>query len=311
MAKEEIKKPKKVAKTNLKVDVLAIQTAKTPEEILKERKSVAKLEESADSNSRELNQAKPATIAKPVKAKPAPKPVRSRLERRGKNYRSAHKLVDKSKVYSIDEAAELIGKTSYVKFDASVELHVNLGVDPKQSDQLVRGTISLPHGSGKSQRVAVFALEPSELTEAKTAGADVVGGKELLADIEKGKLNFEILITAPTLMPQLGKVAKILGPKGMMPNPKSGTVTTDIAKTVKELKGGRVEFRVDPSGIIHQTIGKVSYKPLELAANIKTFLGALAAAKPASVKEGYIKRVWLSTSMGPSLRLNPVVENRS
>lgn len=236
-----------------------------------------------------------------IKKGPAPK-TRSRLERRSKGYRKAAELVDSSKEYTLKEASELLPKTSSVKFDASVEVHVNLGVDPRQADQNIRSTVALPHGTGKTVRIAVFA--PADQHEAaKKAGADIVGEEEFLQQLDKEQLDFDILIATPQLMAKLGKYARILGPKGLMPNPKSGTVTAKVADAVKEAKAGKVEFRVDKQSIVHQAVGKVSFKPEQIVDNAKTVLKAIADAKPASVKGTYIQKVTMTTSMGPSVTI--------
>lgn len=235
------------------------------------------------------------------KVKPAQKPPRSKEERAGKKYRELIKKIDKNKTYNLTEALELATKTSPTKFDSSVEMHINLIVDPKQADQNIRGTVVLPSGSGKTSRIAVFA-EGDDVAIAKTAGADIVGSDNLLAALDKEQIDFDVLISAPTLMARLGKYAKLLGPKGLMPNPKSGTVTTDIAKAVKEAKGGKVEYRVDQAGIVHLGIGKVSFGPQKLQANADAVVSSIRAAKPASIKGAYIKSVFISSTMGPSIR---------
>ena len=205
-----------------------------------------------------------------VKKGPAPK-TRSKLERRSKNYKKSAELIDKTKTYSVKEATELLPKTSSVKFDASVEVHVNLNVDPKQADQNIRATVVLPHGTGKSLKVAVFA--PSDQHEAaKKAGADIVGEDEFLQLLDKEQLDFDVLIATPQLMAKLGKYARILGPKGLMPNPKSGTVTAKVADAVAQAKKGKVEFRVDKQGIIHQAVGKVSFSSNQLEENTQSIL---------------------------------------
>lgn len=236
-----------------------------------------------------------------IKKGPAPK-TRSKLERRSKGYKNAAKLVDTTKEYTLKEAAELLPKTSSVKFDASVELHVNLGVDPRQADQNIRATVALPHGTGKSVRIAVFA--PADQHEAaKKAGADIVGEDEFLQQLDKEQLDFDVLIATPQLMAKLGKYARVLGPKGLMPNPKSGTVAAKVATAVKEAKAGKVEFRVDKQSIIHLSVGKVSFKPEQIIENTKTVLKAISDAKPASVKGVYIQKVAMTTSMGPAVKI--------
>ena len=236
-----------------------------------------------------------------VKKGPAPK-TRSKLERRSKGYKKAAELIDGSKEYTLKDAAEVLPKTSTVKFDASIELHVNLGVDPRQADQNIRGMVALPHGSGKTLKIAVFA--PADQHEAaKKAGADIVGEDDFLQLLDKEQIDFDVLIATPQLMAKLGKYARILGPKGLMPNPKSGTVTAKVANAVKEAKAGKVEFRVDKQSIIHLAIGKVSFKPAEINANAQTVLRAIADAKPSSVKGIYIQKISLTTTMGPSVRI--------
>jgi len=237
----------------------------------------------------------------------APKPPKrsmpNPLHQHGKKYREAAKLVEAGKAYSLDEALELARQTATVKFDASVELHVNLGVDPRQADQMVRSSVVLPHGTGKTVRVAVFADgKPAE--DAKAAGADIVGTTDLIVEIEKGKTNFDMLVATPAGMAQLGKVAKILGPRGLMPNPKSGTVTPDVAKAVKEAKAGKIEFRIDKQAIVHQAIGKVSFKPEDLRENAGAFLAAILKAKPSVAKGTYVKALSATTSMGPGIKID-------
>lgn len=231
------------------------------------------------------------------KPKQPVKPTRSRLERRSKGYRKSAELVEKGKVYSLKEALELATKTSSVKFDASVELHVNLAVDPRQADQNIRANLVLPNGTGKTVRVAVFADE-------KVEGADVSGVETLTKQLEKGEIKFDILVATPANMPKLGKYARLLGPRGLMPNPKSGTVTTDVAKAVHEAKAGRVEYRVDSTGIVHLAIGKVSFGADKLLDNAQAVMNSIRAAKPASVKGNYVKAVHVTTTMGPSITVS-------
>jgi large subunit ribosomal protein L1 len=239
----------------------------------------------------------------PKKAKMAQKPARSRLERRGKNYRKLAEKIDKSKSYSLKEALDLAVKTSPVKFDAAVEIHLNLNVDPRQADQNIRGTVSLPEGTGKTVRVAVFG-EADDVAVAKKAGADIAQGDELLQQLDKGVIDFDILIASPKVMAKLGKYAKVLGPKGLMPNPKSGTVSADVAKAVKEAKAGRVEYRVDSTGIIHNSVGKVSFGSDKLVKNSEALVASIKGAKPASIKGVYIKSGFVTTSMGPSIKVS-------
>lgn len=259
-------------------------------------------DEKAAKAARQKGEAAAESTAEKPKPKPQPK-ARSRLERRSKNYRKAIEAIEKGREYPLEEAAALAQKTSTVKFDASVELHINLGVDPRQADQNVRGTLVLPHGSGKTVRIAVFGSD-DDAKAAKAAGADIAGGEEFLELLKKGELNFDTLIATPETMGKLAAHAKLLGPKGLMPNPKSGTVTTDVARAVKEAKAGRVEFRVDKQGIIHAAVGKVSFPPSHLAANAQALAKAVKDARPASVKGVYLKSAVLTTTMGPSVKLD-------
>jgi large subunit ribosomal protein L1 len=233
--------------------------------------------------------------------KPSKNPTRPKVERAGKKFREASKLVEKDKVYTLSEALDLATKTSPVKFDATVELHVNLGVDPRQADQNVRGTVSLPEGTGKVVRVAVISEDEDE-KKAKDAGADLVGADKIFAALDKEQIEFDILIATPNQMAKLAKYARMLGPKGLMPNPKSGTVTADVAKAVSEAKAGKVEYRVDSAGIIHLGIGKVSFGAVKLAKNANVVLDAIKSAKPASLKGSYIKATHISSTMGPSIK---------
>lgn len=243
--------------------------------------------------------------AEKEEAKPTAKPkqvvkIRSVLERKGKKFRKVAEHIEAGKTYSLKEAMELAAKTSPVKFDATVEMHVRLNVDPRQADQNIRDTIVLPAGSGKSVRVAVFA-DADGVAKAKKAGADVAAADEFTQQLDKGTLDFDILITTPGQMAKLGKYARLLGPKGLMPNPKSGTVTTDIAKAVTEAKAGRVEYRVDSTGIVHIGVGKVSFGGDKLYQNAGALLASLKANRPASLKGPYVKSIFATTSMGPSI----------
>ncbi len=235
-----------------------------------------------------------------TESKPKANPPRSRLERRGKRYREFAKLIEADKQYSLADALELAVKTSPVRFDAAVELHINLNVDPRHADQNVRDMVVLPAGTGKTVRVAVLA-EAEQADAAKKAGADFVGTEELFQKLDKEVFDFDVLVATPTLMPKLGKYAKALGPKGLMPNPKSGTVTVDVAKAVTQAKAGRVEYRVDSTGIIHLAIGKVSFGGTKLLENAQAIFGNLRANKPASVKGTLIDAAHVTTTMGPSI----------
>lgn len=235
--------------------------------------------------------------------KKGPRPtVRPRLERRGKAYKEAAKKIEQGKLYSIEEAIELATQTSPSKFDGTVEVHARLGVDPRQADQNVRATVQLPHGTGKKITVAVFAPE-SEHALAKEAGADIVGDEEFLKQLEKENLNFDVLIVTPQYVPKLAKFARLLGPRGLMPNPKAGTVTTDLSKAVKDAKAGKVEYRVDKQSIVHLGVGKVSFGKDKLNENVETFLQSLNSNKPASLKGLYIKSVTVTTTQGPAIKV--------
>ena len=268
------------------------------------KRSAKAIKESEEQQAKVERKAQLADVdqAEQTKPKTAQKPARPKLERRSKAYKNSAKQIDKNKDYTLEEALELAVKTSSVKFDATVELHVNLSVDPRQADQNIRGNLVLPSGTGKQTKVAVVA-EAEDLEKAKAAGADNTG-EEVLASLEKGVIGFDVLIATPSMMPKLGKFARILGPKGLMPNPKSGTVTKDIEKAVREAKAGRVEFRVDSTGIIHLGAGKVSFGPDKLSKNVQAILSSIKSAKPASVKGIYVKSAYLTTAMGPSIKLS-------
>ncbi len=234
-----------------------------------------------------------------------PKPVqksRSVLERKGKKFRKVAELVEKDKQYNLKDALDLATKTNPARFDAAVELHVRLGVDPRQADQNLRDIVLLPAGTGKTVRVAVFA-DPEGTKVAKKAGADIAASDEFLQQLDKGTIDFDILISTPQNMAKLGKYARLLGPKGLMPNPKSGTVTTDIAKAVAEAKAGRVEYRVDSTGIVHVAVGKVSFGADKLQQNARAILDSIKGNKPSTIKGTYVKSVYVTTSMGPSIAI--------
>lgn len=267
------------------------------------KKSKKHLEEVKAEEERQARKAERAAAeAAGEKPKGAAPITRSVLERRGKKYQEAHKLIEKGKIYTLKEAMELAVKTSPVKFDASVEAHVRLGVDPRQADQNIRTTLVLPNGNGKTVRVAVFA--PLDVAKAaKAAGADIAEDEEFLKQLEKGTLDFDILISTPQYMPKLGKYARLLGPKGLMPNPKAGTVTTDVEKAVKEAKAGKIEYRVDKQAIVHIGLGKCSFGADKLLENAEAFFDSLKSQKPASLKGSYVKSVFITTSMGPSIQI--------
>jgi large subunit ribosomal protein L1 len=219
-----------------------------------------------------------------------------------KRTKEFEKLIDKEKVYTLEEAVKLLKQAVKPKFDETVELSMRLGIDPKQSDQIVRSSIALPHGTGKTKRVVVIA-RGEKLKEAETAGADFAGTEDIVDKITKGWLDFDAVVATPDVMKDIAKLGKVLGPRGLMPNPKSGTVTFDVAKTVKEIKGGRVEFKNDPQGIVHCGIGKISFTEDKLVANANALIAAVTSAKPATSKGQYIKSISISSTMGPGIKV--------
>jgi len=221
----------------------------------------------------------------------------------GKRMKAANASYDKTAMHSVDEAVKIIKDNAKVKFDETVELAINLGVDPRHADQMVRGVCNLPNGTGRSVRVAVFAKD-AKADEAKAAGADVVGAEDLMEQIQAGDMPFEKVIATPDMMPLVGRLGKVLGPKGMMPNPKVGTVTMDVAKAVKDSKGGAVEFRVEKAGIIHAGIGKASFTQDKLAENVNAFLTSIQKARPSGAKGTFIKKITLSSTMGPGVKID-------
>jgi len=278
-AKEE-KKTAKAGKRSTKA------VAEAEEKEAKEERKVAKKEadEEADSKPKQVQN------------------VRTKLERRSKGFKKSSELIDQTKVYNLADALDLAVKTSHVKFDATVELHIRLNVDPRQADQNIRDMVVLPAGTGKTVRVAVFA-DADGVAAAKKAGADIAGEDEFLQQLDKGIIDFDVLVSTPTNMAKLGKYARVLGPKGLMPNPKSGTVTTDVAKAVTEAKAGRVEYRVDSTGIVHLGVGKVSFGKEKLSSNAKAVLGSIKGNKPSSIKGPFVKSLFVTTSMGPSINV--------
>jgi large subunit ribosomal protein L1 len=258
------------------------------------KRSAKAIEEAEEKQAKEERKAANIEANAEDKPKQRSNPTRSRLERRGKNFRKAAEAVQKDKAYTLGEAIALAVTTSPVKFDATVEVHMNLNVDPRHADQNIRDNLVLPNGTGKTVRVAVFSDD-------KVEGADLSGIETILKDLEKGVINFDILVATPASMAKLGKYARVLGPRGLMPNPKSGTVTTDVAKAVKEAKAGRVEYRVDSTGIVHIGAGKVSFGAAKLEENVRAIFASVKGNKPASVKSNYVKAVHLATTMGPSI----------
>ncbi len=220
-----------------------------------------------------------------------------------KRIQALNEGLDKEKLYSVEEAVGVLKGRSKVKFDETLEISMNLGVDPRHADQMVRGVVSLPHGTGKSVRVAVFARGP-KADEAKEAGADIVGAEDLMEAIQKGDMNFERCIATPDMMAVVGRLGKVLGPKGLMPNPKLGTVTMDVKGAVEAAKAGQLEFRVEKAGIIHSGVGKLSFEEGALAENAKAFIQAIIKAKPTGAKGTYVKRIAMSSTMGPGLKID-------
>ncbi len=227
------------------------------------------------------------------------------MANKGKKYQEAIKLVDRSKLYDPSEAIELAKKVATAKFDETVEAHIKLGVDSRHADQQVRGAVVLPHGTGKTVKVLVFA-KGDKITEAENAGADYAGGEELVQKIQKENwFDFDVVVATPDMMGVVGRLGRVLGPKGLMPNPKSGTVTFDLEKAVKEIKAGKVEYRLDKTNIIHVPIGKASFEEDQLKENFRTLLDAIVKAKPAAAKGQYMKSVAVTTTMGPGIKVNP------
>lgn len=226
------------------------------------------------------------------------------MPKRGKKYQDSLKLVDRSRLYDLNEAIELVQKTAVANFDETIELAVRLGVDPRHADQQVRGTVVLPHGTGRTERILVFA-EGDKLKEAQDAGADYAGGEELVQKIQQENwFEFDVVVATPDMMGVVGRIGRVLGPKGLMPNPKAGTVTFDVAQAVEEIKAGKVEYRVDKAAIINVPIGKKSFGSEKLTDNLKALMSAIIKSKPASAKGRYLRSVTLASTMGPGIRIN-------
>src|SRR6187455_1462705 len=221
----------------------------------------------------------------------------------GKRINKAREGIDRDKFYAIEEAVKLVKERAKAKFDETIEIAMNLGVDPRHADQMVRGVCALPHGSGRKLRVGVFA-KGAKAEEAKKAGADVVGAEDLVEQVQKGVIDFDRAIATPDMMPLVGRLGKVLGPRGLMPNPKVGTVTADVAAAVKASKGGAVEFRVEKAGIVHAGVGKASFDASAIEENVRAFADAVTKAKPAGAKGNYIKKISLTSTMGPGLKLD-------
>ncbi len=321
--KETAEKPKTAKSEKLKAKsnkVSKEEGAKSSEEIIAQsseitapepkaptakagKRSEKALKEAEEKQAKEERKAKTAEEKTEEKPKVQQKPARSKLERKSKKFRKVAEQIEKDKVYGLSEALDLATKTSPVKFDATVELHIRLGVDPRQADQNIRDMVILPAGTGKTVRVAVLA-DPDGVAAAKKAGADIAGSEEFLQQLDKGVIDFDILVATPAMMPKLGKYARVLGPKGLMPNPKSGTVTADVAKGVADAKSGRVEYRVDSTGIVHLGVGKVSFGKDKLGENARAVLASVKSNKPASVKGTYVRSLYVTTSMGPSVNVD-------
>lgn len=221
----------------------------------------------------------------------------------GKRIRAARETVDRNKQYALDEAIKLVKQVASTKFDETVDIAMNLGVDPRHADQMVRGVCTLPNGSGRTVRVAVFARD-AKAEEAKAAGADIVGADDLMAEVQAGNINFDRCIATPDMMGLVGRLGKVLGPRGLMPNPRVGTVTMDVAEAVKAAKGGAIEFRVEKAGIVHAGVGKASFSEQQLAENIRAFVNAVNRAKPSGAKGTYLKRISIKSTMGPGVKLD-------
>ena len=301
MAKEAELKDEKIVETPAEApkEEAPVEEEKFAKSGKKSKKHIEEVKAEEERQARKEERAKEEAEAekKPKGAKPITRPL---IERRGKNYRKVSEKIEKGKIYTLAEAMKLAVETNPVKFDATVEAHVRLGVDPRQADQNIRTTVVLPNGNGKTVRVAVFA-PLDEAKKAKETGADIAEDAEFLKRLDKGEIDFDVLISTPAYMPKLGKYARMLGPKGLMPNPKAGTVTMDIVKAVKEAKAGKVEYRVDKQSIIHIGLGKVSFGADKLLENANVFFDSLKAQKPASLKGNYVKSVYITTTMGPSI----------
>ena len=226
--------------------------------------------------------------------------------KKGKRYVESAKLVDRTNLYDVEEAVSIIKKTANAKFDETIEAHIKLGVDGRHADQQIRGAVVLPHGTGKKVKVLVFA-KGDKVEEAQAAGADFVGGQELVPKIQnEGWLDFDVVVATPDMMGVVGRLGRVLGPKGLMPNPKAGTVTMDVTKAVNDIKAGKIEYRLDKTNIIHVPVGKASFTEEQLADNFHTLMGAIVKAKPAAAKGQYLRSVTITSTMGPGIKLNPV-----
>ena len=220
-----------------------------------------------------------------------------------KKRKVAQAKVDNNKAYSLKDASSLVKEINCTKFDSSVDVHVRLGVDPKKADQAIRGTVTLPHGTGKTKRVLVLCT-PDKEAEAKASGADYVGLDEFITKIEGGWVDVDVIVATPAVMPKIGKLGKVLGPRNLMPNPKTGTVTNDVAGAVNEVKGGKIAFKVDKAGIVHASVGRVSFSPEKIAANVQEFMNAIVKAKPSTAKGTYLKSIYMASTMSPGISID-------
>ncbi len=304
MPKEEVKKTEEIVEEQSTVEQEVKETKKSTAKAGKRSEKGLKESEEKQAKIEAQHNREDEEKDNVNKPKQASKPTRSKLERKGKNYRKVSELVDVTKIYSINEAIDLALKTNPAKFDATVEVHIRLGVDPRQADQNIRDNLVLPAGTGKTVRVAVFGDE-DVVKEAKKAGADVAGSDEFLQQLEKGIIDFDVLIATPNVMAKISKYARLLGPKGLMPNPKSGTVTNDVAKAISQSKAGKVEYRVDSNGIVHLGVGKVSFGNDKIKQNLDAVFASIKSNKPASTKGTYVKTVTITTSMGPGIKVVP------
>lgn len=303
----EVKNKKETAEKNQLADKEPVKAVKVKEESpvakagkrsekgLKETKE--KVEKVEKQKTSDESEDKPAE-----KPKITQKPPRSRLDRRGRKYREAAKSIDKTKKYSLKEALDMAVKASTTKFDSTVELHIRLNVDPKQADQNIRDSVVLPAGTGKEVRVAVYS-DDENAEKAKKAGADIAGSDDFLALLDREKTDFDVLIATPNVMQKLAKYARLLGPKGLMPNPKSGTVTSDVEKAVKQSKAGKIEYRVDSYGIVHTAVGKTSFGVDKLLTNAQTIFNSVKQSKPSSIKSVYVNTITVTTTMGPAVKV--------
>lgn len=291
-----------VEKTEIKE---AVETTNEEKFAKSGKKSKKHIEEVKAEEERQARKAETKALEEAGERHRGAAPVtRPKIERRGKKYQAAAKLIE-DKPYSLKDALELAVKTNPAKFDATIEAHVRLGVDPRQADQNIRATVVLPNGNGKDVRVAVFA-PLDEAKKAAAAGADIAEDEEFLKRLEKGEIDFDVLISTPAYMPKLGKFARLLGPKGLMPNPKAGTVTTDIEKAVKEAKAGKVEYRVDKQAIVHLGLGKTNFDQAKLLENAEVFFESLKSHRPASIKGTYVKSIYITTTMGPAIAVENI-----